>query len=56
MNWATVIVLLIVLTFVVLAVKAMRGGKGSCSCNENAKKSGNYSKCAGCSADCPFKR
>jgi len=51
MNLATGIVLLVVLTLVVLAVKALRSGKGSCSCGDK-KQSG----CAGCSVDCPFRR
>ena len=51
MNWATGIVLLVVLGLVVLAVKALRSGKGSCSCGDK-KKSG----CSGCSVDCPFRR
>ena len=51
MNLPTIIVLLVVAALVGLAVKALRSGKGSCSC-EDKKKSG----CAGCSVDCPFRR
>ena len=51
MNLPTIIVLLVVLTLVIIAVKAMRNGKGSCSCDDK-KKNG----CAGCSVDCPFRR
>jgi hypothetical protein len=40
MNLATVIVLLVVLAFVVLAVVALRKGKNKCSC---------------CKADCPLR-
>ena len=55
MNWATAIVLLIVLAMVVVAIHFLRMGKGKCSCGENGKKTAN-SKCASCSADCPFKQ
>ena len=51
MNWATGIVLLVVATFVILAIRILRTGKGSCSCGDK-KQSG----CAGCSVDCPFRR
>ena len=50
MNWATFIVLLVVAVLVIVALRVLRMGKGSCTCDDN-KKSG----CAGCSADCPFK-
>ena len=50
MNWPTVIVLLVVLTLVIVAIKAMRNGKGSCACDDK-KKNG----CAGCSVNCPLK-
>ena len=53
MNLPTIIVLLVVLTLVVIAIKAMRSGKGSCACEEVGKKKG--SKCASCSAKCPLK-
>ena len=52
MNLATVIVLLVVLGLVVLAVIALRKGKGSCACGDKSKKKG----CSGCSLDCPFRR
>ena len=55
MNWATGIVLLVVATFVILAIRILRTGKGSCSCGENTKRTNNYSKCSSCSAECPFK-
>jgi len=51
MNCATAIVLLVVAALVGLAVKALRSGKGSCSC-DGKKKSG----CGGCSVDCPFRK
>ncbi len=53
MNLPTVIVLGVVLALVVLAVIAMRKGKGSCSCGNGEKKAGG--KCASCSVDCPLK-
>ena len=56
MNLPTVIVLLVVLTLVIIAIKAMRSGKGFCSCDEKGKKKGNCSGCAGCTVDCPFRR
>lgn len=56
MNLPTVIVLLVVLALVVVAIRALRMGKGNCSCDESTKKPGNSSKCAGCTVDCPFKR
>ena len=40
MNWATVIVLIVVVTLVVFAVRGLRRGK---------------SKCASCKADCPLR-
>ena len=55
MNLPTIIVLLVVLALVVMAIKAMRSGKGSCTCCENAKQEANYNKCASCSANCPLK-
>lgn len=54
MNLATAIVLLVILAMVVVAIRAMRTGKGSCSCGENGKKTMN-GKCASCSAECPLK-
>ena len=53
MNLPTVIVLLVVLTLVIIAIKAMRSGKGSCACEEVETKK--ESKCASCSANCPLK-
>ena len=44
MNWATIIVLLVVLALVVLAVRTLRKGKRSCSCG-----------CNSCNAKCPLK-
>ena len=52
MNWATVIVLLVVLALVALAIIGLRKGKGSCSCGDKSKKNG----CSGCPVDCPFRR
>lgn len=55
MNIATVIVLLVVLGLVVLAVVALRRGKGSRSCCDvRGKKTGGG--CASCNVDCPFRR
>lgn len=55
MNIATFIVLLVVLGLVVLAIVALRRGRGGCSCsNGKDKKTGG--KCASCNVDCPFKR
>ena len=51
MNIATVIVLLVVATLVVVAVLSLRKGNGACECGDKKKSS-----CAGCSIDCPFKR
>ena len=53
MNWATVIVIVVVLALVAWAVYGLRKGKGKgkSSCCED-KKSG----CSGCSVDCPFRR
>jgi preprotein translocase subunit SecG len=48
MNWATGIVLVVVLALVVLAIVAMRKGKGG-GCH------GMNGKCASCTADCPLK-
>ena len=56
MNWPTVIVLLVVLALVVAAAKALRGGKGTCSCDKDGKPMEHGNGCASCSADCPFKR
>ena len=53
MNLATVIVLLVVLGFVVLAIITLRKGRASC-CGEKTKKAGG--KCASCNVDCPFRR
>ena len=55
MNFATVIVLLVVLGLVVLAVVALRKGRsvGSC-CDGKPKKTGGG--CASCNVDCPFRR
>ena len=55
MNLPTVIVLLVVLAMVIVAIRAMRMGKGKCACDGNAKKPANSNKCASCSADCPLK-
>lgn len=55
MNWPTVIVLLVVLALVVVAIRAMRRGKGTCDCGGKGKKV-ESSGCAGCSEDCPFRR
>ena len=55
MNLATLIVLLIVLGLVVLAVIALRSGKGRSSCCDvKNKKTGGG--CASCNVDCPFRR
>ena len=51
MNFATVIVLLIVAVLVIVAIRIMRSSKGTCSCNDNKKSS-----CSNCSVDCPFKK
>lgn len=51
MNWATVIVLLVVLSLVVVAIRVLRMGKGGCACGDKKKSS-----CSGCSVDCPFRR
>jgi len=55
MNLATAIVLLIVLAMVIVAIRILQMGKGKCSCGENGKKTAN-SKCAYCSAECPFRQ
>ena len=55
MNLPTVIVLLVVLAMVIVAIRAMRMGKGKCACDGNPKKPANSSKCASCTADCPLK-
>ena len=55
MNLPTVIVLLVVLAMVIVAIRAMRMGKGKCACDGNAKKPANASKCASCAANCPLK-
>ena len=54
MNWATVIVLLVVLGLVVMAAVALHKGKSG-SCCDGKKKTGG-SQCASCNVDCPFKR
>ena len=54
MNLPTIIVLVVVLAMVIVAIRAMRTGKGKCSCE--IKKPANSSKCASCSADCPLKK
>lgn len=54
MNLPTIIVLLVVLAFVIVAIRALRKGKGNCSCGENGKNTTN-SKCASCTANCPLK-
>lgn len=54
MNLPTAIVLLVVLALVIVAIRAMRMGKGNCSCGENGEKTVN-SKCATCSANCPLR-
>ena len=53
MNWATGIVLVVVLALVVLAIRGMRQGKNKC-CDGNEKKTGGG--CASCNVDCPFRR
>ena len=55
MNLPTVIVLLVVLAMVIVAIRAMRMGKGKCACDGNSKKPANVSKCASCAANCPLK-
>ena len=55
MNLPTVIVLLVVMAMVIVAIRAMRMGKGKCACDGNTKKPANAIKCASCSADCPLK-
>lgn len=52
MNFASYIVVLVVLGLVALAIIALRKGRRSC-CDGNDKKTGG--KCASCSLDCPFK-
>jgi preprotein translocase subunit SecG len=52
MNWATVIVLLVVAVLVIIAVRILQKGRGNDSCCGDNKKNG----CAGCSIDCPFRR
>ena len=56
MNLASVVILLLVLALAFLAVKVLRSGKSTCSYGENPKKPKDRDKCAGCTADCPFKR
>ncbi|MBR4392105.1 MAG: hypothetical protein IKT08_08400 [Bacteroidales bacterium] len=53
MNWATGIVLFIVLLLVAVAVVALRKGKGKCDCAGGKQKTGGG--CASCNIDCPFK-
>lgn len=53
MNWATVIVLLVVLALVVLAIIGLRKGNRFC-CDGKPKKTGG--DCASCIADCPFRK
>ena len=55
MNLPTVIVLLVVLAMVVVAIRMMRTGKGSCSCGSTGKRTENKGKCASCTANCPLK-
>ena len=54
MNFATVIVLLVVLGLVALAIVVLRKGRRSC-CDVKAKKTGG-SQCASCNVNCPFKK
>ncbi|MBR3492757.1 MAG: hypothetical protein IKH44_10720 [Bacteroidales bacterium] len=54
MNLPTIIVLLVVLALVLVAIRALRKGKGNCSCGENGKDPRN-DKCASCTANCPLK-
>lgn len=56
MNFATVIVLLVVLALVVLAVVALRKGKGSCSCCDGKNKKTGGNQCASCNVNCPFRK
>ena len=53
MNLPTVIVLLVVLALLVIAIRTLRMGKGSCSCGKNTKQK--TTKCASCSVNCPLK-
>ena len=55
MNLATVIVLLVIAALVIVAIRALRTNKDSCSCGGNAKKD-NCSSCTHCSANCPLKK
>ena len=55
MNLATVIVLLVVLGLVVLAVRTLHHGKGSCSCGGSKKGITACSGCDKCGIDCPLK-
>ncbi|MBR5911795.1 MAG: FeoB-associated Cys-rich membrane protein [Bacteroidales bacterium] len=51
MNWATIIVLLVVAALVFVALRSLRSGKSQGSCSDK-KQDG----CSGCSVDCPFRR
>ena len=53
MNWATVIVLLVVLALVALAINGLRKGNRSC-CDVKQKNTGGG--CASCNANCPFRK
>ena len=53
MNFASYIVVLVVLSLVVLAIVTLRKGNRSC-CDGKIKKTGG--KCASCNVDCPFRR
>ena len=55
MNLPTAIVLLAVLAMVIVAIRIMRTGKGSCSCGSTGKRTENKGKCASCTANCPLK-
>ena len=53
MNFATVIVLLVVLGLIVLAIWGMRRGRSGSCYDGKAKKTGGG--CASCNVDCPLK-
>jgi hypothetical protein len=53
MNLPTVIVLLVVLTLVMVAIRTLRIGKGKCSCDKSTKQ--DVHKCASCTANCPLR-
>lgn len=55
MNLPTIIVLLVVLALLIVAIRTLRMGKGSCSCGGKTKQEANHNKCASCSVNCPLK-